>query len=392
MKKFLIILNLLMTLMCNSCWANSEVIVEYMIDNNNFVSSIDKAKDKVKEYTSKTGKYLETPFAYDKNQLGDKYFLYSYDEAEGMGYTLCCYGINALDYSGFIQHPTEDFLNSNSTYYMKFSNSNNTYIEYDGYDKSLIRFRSDREKNILLNDDSWNYYIDNYIISLLKNSTITKFLAEKGIYANVIKAQLIYSVYDWQYDLNNEPIIWIKTNCGNYYLANLFEHTYKEQGGNPKDLISNTHSNIKIYNQTEAIQWICSKKGKITLNDIDISNKVRPVFSNKTVTVPLREFAECIGYSVEWNSIAGTVNLKSDKSEILFKPDIWSFGYNGIYIDEEGNRQNIESIELIHNNSIYMYGNKIYITNDVINKLSNLINYDINTDYNNHIIKIVSRI
>lgn len=383
MIRIFCILSILIVLMYNNCWAEDEFTVTYTINNKKITSSLEEAKANANKYTEANGTYLEYPYAIeDGTSWSNIYFLYSLEDIENMGYSLCCYGIDSLDYSDFIKNPTEDFLENNSMYYLKFNKYNDSFIDYSKFDKSLISYNISRNHNIMLEEEPWRYYIDKATVELLRNENVTELLKEQGIYANVIKAQLVYSVEDWRYNLNNEPIIWIETESGDYFISDLFEYTFTEQGRDPKELIANEYSNIKIYSQSEAIYNLCNKKGTVFINGNDISNIVNAVFSYNTVTVPLREFAESIGYSVEWDSTTGTTRLKSDKYEILFKSNVWSFGYDGTYKDRFGKIRSIENTNEVYTNSVYMKNGKIYITNDVIYNLSELIGGKIIIDNN----------
>ncbi|MGN1319366.1 MAG: stalk domain-containing protein, partial [Lachnospirales bacterium] len=323
------------------CYANPDLDLDvsyYWYDGERYEDELQNARKKCIEYYHKTGEVLDYPAAND-TYSGD-YYLYGLDDAKNMGFYFCICGIDAIEYNNVVHNPDRNFIYSHCLYHMGINYNpvkSNYYdiLRYNSYmpdeiDYSQVDINNEKWYNFL-QDDMYKYYIDNDIIKLLEKSNMKTFLYNNGINSEVLDVMLIYSVSDWEYTLDNDPFIVAITDKGNYYITNLFENRASlELLLNDKSQIKNEHSNMVIYNQNEAIESLCSRKGCVFVNGKDYTDIINAEFKKDTVTVPLREFAESLGYKVEWiqgeNFTKSKVILSNDKHKLSIKYEVWSDG------------------------------------------------------------------
>lgn len=393
-----IILLIILSISHSICFAYSDYKVEYMwYDGKLYEDNLKDVRNKCSEHYNKTGEVLNYPATMDDNNIfGCESYLYTIDDAKSMGFQFCIYGIAPKDYSKVILNTSRAFLDSNALYTkgFNFSQINSKLmesIEYKPAYKDEIGYNiMEPDSNTwynFLKDDLYKYYIDSDIVKLLEPSNMQNFINKNGINAEVLDVFLIYSMEDWHYTLDNAPFIAVITDGGNYYITDLFENRADiELLSEHISQVKNEHSQMKIYNYNEAIKTLCTKKGTVSINDTDYSNIVNAEFDNKTVTVPLRKFAESLGYEVKWDSQNRTANLNSYNSKIIVHDEYWGYGYSVNVVDGE------RVIPLVKNkintNNAYMYKGTLYITNEAIIEIAKAKGYDIDIYVDNCTITI----
>ncbi|MGN1317678.1 MAG: stalk domain-containing protein [Lachnospirales bacterium] len=381
---------------CVNCYSSTFIdncIVKYKVSDNSSYKedTFINAKKDCSEYKDKSGEKLSYPYIKrildsDDEISEEEYFIYDYNDIFDYGYEVYAYGIPAIKFDEFIKNPSKEFLGNNyMTMYARNAKTGEELI--DIVNDTPMKYTKNNNKafpngTMMRGVD---FYFGGATIGPLNynligpNRNLADFLKSKNISENIVYSCVVYPYDEWVYGLELVPLIWVKTDKSDYFVSN---YSRKERADNESlnDYYSNNLiyaiselSEPKLYTLDNAIAEFSLKEGKLFIdnNETDVDVK----FYNNTAIIPLRAYAEKLGYNVIWNS-NGTVGLVKDNTYLNIDSTIEKSLWNLWLIDGNNHRNSILSTEK-YNNSIYFDNGMFFVTNEAIKEIGNYGGYNV---------------
>lgn len=400
----------------NPCYAydwEDYYAVEYKVsdDSSYKKAKFSQAKKECIEYKNKTGEKLSYPYVkriFDpegENKVIGECFIYDYNDIFDYGYETYVYGIPAIKFNEYVKNPSKEFLDNNyRAMYARKADTGEKLRKTDSYIPTMEYMNSnDDSSNDIMEDDAMigaDFCDEDQPISYIcynlisRHITIDSFLKSKGINDKIIYSCLVYPYDEWEYSLELVPIVWVKTDKNNYFIRSYDRKNLADFKSLLPDYGSFFNYNFAyydygvyiyllpdfveptLYTQEEAINEFCFKTGKLFVDDSGIDVNVN--FYKDTAMIPLRDYAEKLGYDVQWNH-NGTVGLVKNNTNLNIEGrnsgNLWELWL----LDGDNHRENLTST-IKYNNSIYFDNGMFYITNEAIKAISNIGGFDVNID------------